>query len=620
MKPELSRESLVEAMCAFALATSSSPVDILRHYHHVRLEAIVESGQKSGDNEPNILQSLRIYVNTLRDTRAAVPANLSRGLERLKSAPILHNSDIYAIVDLNLDLHETNLGNDIRNFTPYIRLDDLHTSESEKLLKVWERQTFSSILSNLRGNINYIDDAYQVMILRNEIFELWFANQQHVVGMDSSEVVDGFRDVFNSHWSTIIRQKVASLDSVRSLVQATLQNWQGSRSGSRPSLWTPDMLSSDISHGARAFRGMLIATLQGRDESISSVADRYASWAKAIEAIEDTIQKISNKKWEDDLNVIDEEEDDILVNKQVLLSEDDPRTLNGELSESLRSGFSKLEIAMQEAAEDLDDEANGQKAVFLLRVWRDIRQHLPKSCQYRALGRSSITALQQSVAEAVSRAPLERGRKRLMKANGNGRTAGKALWEGDPPVPVLPSPWVFRLLRDLTSAMADIGTDVWSPQSINTLKEYLRLPLTSLLNGPLETSSGPNEHANERHHDEQEEHMNGEVDESSPESAQKTLRAAPSAPQTNGALVNGIGHKAPQSGLTQELKVQRLFDLLYLAKATGLRDKETEKDALASLQSSLEEDTELPPEAVRRLKKGAEEYWKRTSLLFALLA
>src|SRR4051794_38878422 len=31
---------LVDAMCAFSLATSSSPTDVLRHFTHVRLQAI----------------------------------------------------------------------------------------------------------------------------------------------------------------------------------------------------------------------------------------------------------------------------------------------------------------------------------------------------------------------------------------------------------------------------------------------------------------------------------------------------------------------------------------------------------------------------------------------------
>lgn len=60
----------------------------------------------------------------------------------------------------------------------------------------------------------------------------------------------------------------------------------------------------------------LTASLQGRDKLVRSVTEQYRAWAQEVDVIEEVIQQISNVKWEDDLNVIDDE-DDILNNKHV---------------------------------------------------------------------------------------------------------------------------------------------------------------------------------------------------------------------------------------------------------------------------------------------------------------
>lgn len=610
-RTELSKEVLVEAMCAFALATSSSPMDVLRHYHHVRLEAIEESQQRSG-HDLNILQSLRIYVNTLRDTRSAIPASLAQALERLKAVPILRSPEIRALTDLNLDLHERNLSDDIRTFTPYIRLDGLQKAESERLLKHWGKQAFSSFLAILRANASYIHNAHQLLGLRKATLELWFSNQQYAVGMDSAEIVDDLRDVFNSRWSNIIQERVASLDSVSAEVHAMLERWPGGNSDISPMLWAPVMLSIETTNGAKSFRETLTTSLHGRNEPVRSVAERYNAWAQAIADIEGTVQQISTVKWEDDLDGIDDE-NDLLNNKQVLLNEDDPRMLRDKLSGYLQSGFSQLQEAMQKATSGLSDQGHGQKAVFLLRVWREIRQHLPRSYQNAALGLDSVMALQQLVVKVVCRKPLDRGRIRMEKANQSITVVGKALWEGDPPLPVLPSPWVFRLLRELSSALGEIGTDVWSPQSITILKQHLRSSLAVILKSMAQPAPQMNGHGTN-------DTEKGQVP--SPEGAENRAEGFQSKLQANGDLIYNEAPKSCPDGISQEVRVQRSFDVLYLENATKRKSQgaKTEAEGLPALQAFLDEDIDLSVESRRRLRKGADEYWKRTSLLFALLA
>jgi len=606
-RTELSKEFLVEAMCAFALATSSSPTDVLKHYHHIRLEAIEESQQETGQ-DPNILRPLKIYVNTLKDTSSAVPGSLAQALERLKEVPILRSPDLRALADLNLDLHERNFSDNIRLFTPYIRLDGLQKAESDRLLKHWGKQAFSSFLENLRANVNNVPNAHQLLELRNATLELWFSNQQYAMGTDSSEIVDHLRDVFNSRWSSIIHRKVASLDSVSAGVQAAFQSWPSGISDVNPKLWAPAMLSLDMANGAKSFRETLTTSLQGRNEPVRSITERYMTWAQGIEDIEGTIQQISTVKWEDDLNGIDDE-DDILNYKQVLLNEDDPRMLRGKLSEYLQSGFSQLQEALQKATRILSDLGDGQKAVFMLRIWREVRQNLPKSYNNAALGLGSIMALQQLVAKTVCRNPLARGRIRTEKTNQIITVVGKGLWEGDPPLPVLPSPWVFRLLRELSSAMGEIGTDIWSPQSIAILKEHLRSSLAAI------SAPRTNGHSDKVIGAEKRKSRSREEGEEGSKGSKNKL-------QPNGDCLTDEAPKSTPDSISQDVRVQWSFDVLYLDNATRIKEQEgtaEDNDSLA-LQASVDEDIYLSNESRQRLRKGADEYWKRTSLLFALLA
>ena len=66
----------------------------------------------------------------------------------------------------------------------------------------------------------------------------------------------------------------------------------------------------------------------------------------------------------------------------------------------------------------------------------------------------------------------------------------------------------------------------------------------------------------------------------------------------------------------KELRVQRLFDALCLSSALGSKSR----DVLKDISSTLQEAAEVDAAAEQRMEKSAAEYWKRTNLLFGLLA
>ena len=618
---ELSRDALVEAMCAFSLATSSSPKDVLRHYHHTCLEAISENREESTAGHENMFLALRIYVKTLRDTQAIVPGQLARALEKLKLISLFKSQDVYSLMELNLDVHERWIGDDIKTFTPYLRHDDLSKAESERSLRQWAKRAFSSFLDGLRNRIQDVQDPMELVHLRREIFELWLSNHQHSLGIDSAETLDGLRDVFNSQSTRIIKARASNLAGIGIVVHEILQNWQAGISGLAPSLWDSSMTSMEMSHGGQTLRENLMTRSMGRNEPLTRVFQEYTAFLESVEALEEMIKKIREARWADDIDEVDNE-DDLLDNKQVLLSEDDPGLLQEELNNALGEAYADLQITLDRSPPHGEDVNRGQKSSFLIRTWRELRQRLPKSYQDQNFGLSSIPALQGIVADDALRVPLEKSAKRIAKLSTK-TLLERSLWEGDPELPVLPSAWTYRFLLDFTSSMTSCGSDIWTTQATNTLKRELIRVLAPLLEErPKAPAPVVNGHTNGTAGDaetkvpEDEDTANGEKDEK--EKKNDEVSNGTAGEHTNGALANGDA--TTQQKESNDAKIQRIFDTSYLINATAIKDMDSEGNKLIQLRDSLSEDLALEGKFVERMKKDAGEYWKRTSLLFALLA
>lgn len=640
---EISRDALVEAMCAFSLATSSSPKDVIRHYHHIRLEAISANMGQGDDGHDTLLFALRLYVRTLKDTQAVIPTQLGHALEKLKSVSLFKSQDVYSLIELKLDVHERWIGDDIRIFTPYIRHDDLTKAEAERSLKQWARSAFGSFLAGLRNRIQDVEDPERLIDLRSQVLELWLSNHQHPTGVDSAETLDGLRDVFNLQSARLIQSRVSKLDRVGSIAKNVLQNWQGGVSDLTPSLWDSSMTSMEFENGGKPFRETLANRLTSKNRPLNRLSLEYVSFLESIEDLERMIKKLREARWADDVDDVDDE-DDLLGNKQVLLSEDDPRLLQEELNIALHQAYHELQIMLYKLPDKSETTNSGQQAAYLIRVWRELRQHLPKSYQNPKLGNTSIPSLQHTIADEALRVPLERCSKRIAKMSQAKLLQARPLWEGDPELPVLPSAWTYRFLLDLTSSMTACGSDVWSPQAVNALKKELILSIAPMLEGRrtvqvnghrdrdlLDGEDKEEEELEEEVKKDEEEieervrEENGEIDgDEAGKSAAKdeTNGEKPEKPveePVNGTVSNGHVEHKPDEEPGDE-RIQRFFDVAYLTIASAVKEMEAENNQLLSLQGSLAQDLALEPKSVERMKKDAAEYWKRTSLLFALLA
>ena len=615
---ELSTEAQIETMCAFSLATSSSLKDVLRHYHHVRLEAISERIKDGEAGHENVLLALRIYVKTLKDTQAIMPGQLAHALKRLKSVSLFKSPDVYSLRELDLDIYNRWIEDDIKTFTPYIRHDDLSKAEAESSLKAWAERALLAFLEGLRNRIVSLHDPQELLNLRMEVLKLWLFNRQNSMGFDLVGTLDGLRHVFNAQAMHIVEMRSSMLANIGLIVEEILQDWQPGTTDLIPSLWESSMFSMNMANGGKAFKENLMSRAIGKNEPLNRVSQQYAAFIEGIEAVAEMIEEMRQTKW-DDHSVDMEEEDDLLDDKQTLLGEDDPRLVQDKLKDALRRAYAELERSLDSLNPHNRDASCGKQSSFLIRVWRKFRQRLPKDYQNDDLGMRSIPILQRILADEALEMPIGRYSKRLARMSAQTSPSERPLWEGEPALPVLPSSWTYQFLFDLMTSMSSYGTDLWSIQATNGLKEVLILSIEPILKrSPMGVVLVLNGHTNGDNSGVETIAANKEhiCDGSNDEEREKSK--ASNVEQLDGVSTNGTSTSCIEG--TGDEEIQRLFDVFYLTNATAVKDLDRASNALVNLQTSLIKHLALGNKSVERIEKNAGEYWKRTSLLFSFLS
>jgi ribosomal protein L35AE/L33A len=345
------------------------------------------------------------------------------------------------------------------------------------------------------------------------------------------------------------------------------------------------MLETEIGNGAALFKQGVLARTHGRNDAVSRAFRGYQTWRHLVDEIVVVLDQLKKQRWDDDLEDI---EDDLsLESRNTLLSTEDPQMLQDQLYESLTKAYRALHEKMASLMVAYEDsEYVRQISVYMLRIIRDIRSEFPRNLPSQSFGLSLVPALHETLAQTVSGASLEAFGSTITRK----RLTGRALWEGDPELPVQPSPSTFRFLHSLLLDMGKAGPDLWSPSAVRVLKRHLRANLgqrwIATLNAQEEKdSSQVNGNA-----------TNGEVDEEHMDSP-----------------------KIIEHDDTKEVLKQTLFDVLALQSAFDFAELASE-DGLKALEETIHSKLDLDPASRKRLQQTAKEYWKRTSLLFGLLS
>ncbi|KKA25381.1 hypothetical protein T310_0559 [Rasamsonia emersonii CBS 393.64] len=589
-------EDIIESMAAFCLATSMSSADVIRHFHQVRLEVIGKQLGQSDSSGENISRALNLYIRTLQSTKILFSRRLSDALGKLTARPLLTDADIRNLNDLDIDVFERWVASDVKNFAPWIKLSDVSKSEAEKSIKNWSKQAFERFTKGCQESLKDRTDFADVISLRKKALDIWLAAAPATPTHSSLSVLEGIRNVFNEQLTAILQSQAKQLVSIGQEVASIISDWENQGHGRPQSLWSTSLTSMDYSSGAGSFKRAVMDTLLGQDEKISAVLKAYNSWLGTIQHSKNLIEELRQAKWEDFLE--DEEGEDTIVDPVAILNEDDPHFLQQKQRSAVTQALMNLQSSFHSTAEAFGSSHQSDKAAFLLRLIRDLRREIPTDVlQDEDLDFASdvVPGLQDILAtDVVTRVtPLK-----ILQPS---RTAarhlpGRTLWEGDPELPVQPLPSTFKFLRRLTETMEEFGPDLWSPSSVRVVKEKLNKIISDSFMTELEGLKDPS-HTNEKV-------VNSELNS---EAAEDGTDKKQSSNSDNTSSLD-----------PRDWKIQLLFDAFYLRDALSIEISDAPN--LNTVTEKLRDEIEKSNEIIEALRKAAHEYWKRTELLFGLLA
>jgi len=583
----ISKDGLLDAMCGYALASTSSMSDTLRHFHTVRLHSML-SGLTTDEGLSGIVTSLHLWMQTLRDTQALFPRQLSNAINKLKAKPLLAGEDVRALAALDLGIHGAWLGEEIRGFVVYTRHDDLDNASTIKATSSWAPSAFKKYLDALKIKLESVMSLAETSRLRQDCLAAWFSGSARLPSIPRDEVLNGLREAFSHHASTLVGVHCGKLIKVEERISAALNDEERAEIlPDAPGLWQKSLAQMDVGRGGQRFIRNLRSSLHGASRAQEKCIEPYRKWLNGVAEIEASIERQRKVKWDDladdyDAELDEEESRDHLLNKV------DPAELESTLSRSLRAALDRLQESIVASARAIDKaKSKAPEAAFLLRVLRAISELSSHHVTFN-VDVGARTHLQAAIAEPVVASTVQRHSKQIGRSLSQHDLALKALWSGNPELPILPSPWAFRLLKTCQSAMDRAGPDLWAADAVAQVKKALRSELAGVF-AKITTESAANGGGNG---DEAQEGGRGD----------------------DGA--DGNEERQP----SYEALVQQLYDLEYLKAATDVPDPSEDGSwPLEKHQAWLMQQSKLEESCKKQLELGARAYWKRTSLLFGLL-
>ena len=164
----------IEALAAYCQDTSSSSDDAVRHFHQVRIEGIVNLLDDSDSclSGEDVLKALKLYLEMLRTSKVLLSRRLSDVLGKLKSHPILDDSEIRGLDDLDIDVFGRWVAPDVKNFTPWIKLSEFTRPEAEMAIKEWSSSAFQAFINGSRKSLAGWTNFSELLSLRQKILEM----------------------------------------------------------------------------------------------------------------------------------------------------------------------------------------------------------------------------------------------------------------------------------------------------------------------------------------------------------------------------------------------------------------------------------------------------------------
>lgn len=583
-------DDVIEALSAYCLATSSSSDDAVAHFQQLRLEAIGNQLETTDLSGENVLKALRLYIRTLQTSKIILSRRLSDALGKLKARPLLSDPAVCTLEGLGIDVLGRWVAPDISNFTPWIKIGELTKPEAEKVTKQWSTPAIEAFTKGCQSSLAGWTDFAELLSLRRRTLETWLEFWSSTPTHSSLSVLESIRTIFNAQLTRILANEAKKLEYFGQRASSTISDWESNEHANVQSLWDQGLISMDYSSGGAAFRQTVVDRLLGRNEDISTISKDYQQWISSIETSSELIDEMRRAKW---IDVFDESEEDLDVDIPAMLNDDDPRVLSDSLQRAVRDAFESLQSSFSDTSSSFGSSNQSAKAAFILRLIRQVRREIPSAYIPPDFSFSSgiVPKLQEALATEVS----SNAGSFILPTDKKAKLPGRSLWEGDPELPVQPSPSAFKFLRRLMGSMDSRGPDLWDPSTVQVLKEILQKEVFASISSALEKLDSSDTTAKE----------------STP--AEEADSNETQAPETTGP-------KPEEESNARDHKLQIFFDAVYLRSALTAKSQSAAQNQVTGILERVRDSLGSASESeTSRMEKSAAEYWARTMLLFGLL-
>jgi len=584
VKTGVERSVLANTLCAYALVSSSAPKDVLRHFLQTRLEHM--DAESNAPNEDNVDQMLEMYKWTLLDTRALFPRLFAEALSRLSRTPLLQDKQLNAMFELNLDVYNMWIAEDVRSFTPWVRHEQLVTSEVGDPLASWAKQAQGLVSEVVEEVLHGEDDAGVMLQVRKRVLSQYLSIMATVRDGSHSEAFAHMRQLFATTLEKIPQLRAPDIPGLQAILEGKGQAFVNN---DVHDMWALAQDEQDMANGAMKLRKAVLNRRHGRTAIIQACIVKLDTWINGIDSLWALVQQMRSTRWDDDPDVdIHDLEDGDAIRQD--LNKTDP--------ERLQNALRKAVFDTLQALYKLVDENSGHEhqAASFLRFLREVEQRRNYiSGRYgvkmnNVPSRGTLATLHRHLAASTAEGPVQR----YTTASKKQAYTSTALWDGSPPLPLQPSPATYRFLSALQKAMCEAGDDLWSVHAVDELKDDLNEKLVGAFESLTSSAGKGNAELPNGHAPDSEEMSNGNEKAEAVKTLAKDQR--------------------------KDKLMQSLFDALYLRRIMSTAAATSTATGLQKVTATLTEQLGLDNASHDRLQKSANEYWKRTYLLFGLLA
>ncbi|KAI7691119.1 hypothetical protein KC322_g11376, partial [Hortaea werneckii] len=297
VRPGQDRTKVAHSLCAYSLVSNSTPKDVLRHFLQARFEQL--DAKAESPSEADILDILELYRRTLLDTRALFPRLFAEAMSELSSTPLLKDDSLTSCGELSLDVYAVWIPENVRTFTPWVRHDQLLSSDVGDALGSWTDQAQTVIHRAVETCLSKETDAQSLLHIRKKVLLQYLSLSANLRDGSHAESINDLRGAFVKRLQDVARSSVESIALFEDL-DATPQL---PASNASPDLWQLSSKDLDLSHGAQFFRKSILDRRHGRDEGLQACVRKLNKWTNEMDTFWKLLQQMRSTRWQDELDV-----------------------------------------------------------------------------------------------------------------------------------------------------------------------------------------------------------------------------------------------------------------------------------------------------------------------------